>query len=101
LVLSENILKPESIAVVDIRNKDERNRTLSNLSLLMLGGGVMLLTAETINGLYHEGKLTYSKEGLLISGALFASSFILFKTRYKYFKVRGRNKIQIIYLEEK
>src|SRR5690554_6595630 len=30
LVLTENILRPEDIIVVDIRDKDERNRTLRN-----------------------------------------------------------------------
>lgn len=100
LVLSENIIKPENIAAVDVRNKDERNRTLKNLSGLMMAAGALLLTAETINGFYHKGKLTYSKEGLLISGSLFASSFILSKLRYKYFRVKGRNKTQIIHLDE-
>jgi hypothetical protein len=100
LVLTENILKPEEIAVVDVRNVDERNHTLSNLSVLMYAGGGLLLVAETINGLYHEKKFTYSNEGLIISGALIASGFILSKVRYQYFKNKGRNKIQIIYLEE-
>lgn len=100
LVLTENILNPENIAVVDIRNMDERNQTLGNLSALMMAGGTLLLTAETINGLYHEGKLTYSKGGLIISGSLFATGFILSRFKYQYFKNEGRNKIQIIYLDE-
>src|SRR5690606_17356561 len=82
LVLTENILKPEEIAVVDVRNVDERNHTLANLSVLMYAGGGLLLVAETINGLYHEKKLTYSNEGLIISGALIASGFVLSKFRY-------------------
>jgi len=98
LVLTENILKPEEIAVVDVRNKDERNQTVGNLSSLMLGGGVLLLLAETINGLYHDGKISYSNSGLVISGSLLAGGFILSKFKYKFFKNRGRNKIQIIYL---
>lgn len=100
LVLKENILRPEDITAVDIRNKDERNRTIGNLSGLMFAGGALLFTAETINGLYHEGKLTYSKAGLFFGGSLFASGFILSKLKYKYFRQQGRNKIQIIYLEE-
>lgn len=100
LVLTENILRPEDITVVDIRDKDERNRTLGNLSGLMYAGGALLLTAETINGLYHEKKFSYSNEGLIISGSLLASGFILSRIRYKYFKNEGRNKIQIIYLDE-
>lgn len=100
LVLTENIIMPENIAAVDVRNKDERNHTLSNLSGLMMAGGALYLTAETINGLYQEGKFTYSKEGPIIGGSLLASGFILSRFRYKYFKNEGRNKIQIIYLEE-
>src|SRR5690554_8027194 len=46
LVLSENILRPDDIAVVDVRNRDERNKTLSTLSGLMYAGGAMLLLAE-------------------------------------------------------
>jgi len=101
LVLTENILKPEEIAAVDVRNRDERNRTLRNLSTLMYSGAGLLLIAETINGLYHDKKLTYSNEGLIISGSLLASGFILSKIKYRYFKNQGRNKIQIIYLDEK
>lgn len=100
LVLTENILRPEDITMVDIRDKDERNRTLRNLSGLMYAGGALLLTAETINGLYHEEKLSYSDGGLIISGSLFASGFIFSRLGYKYFKNKGRNKIQIIYLDE-
>lgn len=100
LVLSENILKPEKIAAVDIRDKEERNYTLNNLTGLLVGGGALLLLAETINGFYHQGKLTYSTEGLVISGSLLASGFILSKIRYKYFRVKGRKKIRIIPLEE-
>jgi hypothetical protein len=66
----------------------------------MMAGGALLLTAETINGLYHEGKLTYSKSGLIISGSLFATGIILSRFKYQYFKNEGRNKIQIIYLDE-
>jgi len=100
LVLTENIIKPEEIAIVDVRNVDERNRTFGNLSSLMYAGGGLLLVAETINGLYHEKKFTYSNEGLIISGALIASGYIFSKFRYHYFKNKGRNKIQIIYLED-
>lgn len=100
LVLTENILKPEDIVAVDVRDKDERNRTLSNLSLLMYSGAGLLLIAETVNGLYHDKKFSYSDEGLIISGSLLASGFIMSKIKYRYFKNKGRNKIQIIYLDE-
>ena len=100
LVLAENIIRPENIAAVDIENRDERNRTLQNLRWLMFAGAGTLLTAETINGLYHEKKLTYSKGGLIISGSLLATGYILSRTKYRYFKHEKRNKIQIIYLDD-
>lgn len=99
LVLTENILKPEEIAVVDVKEKDERNRTIPTLSGLMYSGGALLLLAETVNGLYHDKKFSYSEEGLIIGGSLLATGFVLSKINYRYFKHRGRNKIQIIYLE--
>lgn len=100
LVLADNILKLEEIAVVDVRSIDERNQTLATLSGLLYGGGALLLVAETVNGLYHEKKLTYSDEGLIIGGSLLASGFILSRFKYQYFKHQGRNKIQIIDLED-
>jgi hypothetical protein len=100
LVLTENILRPEEIAVVDVKDKDERNQTLRNVSVLMYSAAGLLMVAETINSLYHDKRLNYSDEGLIISGSLLATGFILSKIQYRYFKHRGRNKIQIIYLEE-
>ena len=100
LVLKENIIRPEDIVAVDIENRDERNRTLQNLSWLMYAGAGTLMTAETINGLYHEKKLTYSRGGLIISGSLIATGYILSRIKYRYFKHEKRNKIQIIYLDD-
>lgn len=99
LVLNENILQPKDIYQIDVRENDERNHTVGNLSALMISGGALLMTAETINGLYHEGKLTYSQGGLIVSGSLFVSGLILSRFKYQYFKHEGRNKIQIIYLD--
>lgn len=99
LVLNENILYPKDIVRIDVRDRDERNRTIGNLSTLMVAGGALLLTAETINGLYHEGKLTYSDGGLIISGSLFATGFVFSRFKYQYFRHGGRNKIQLIYLD--
>lgn len=101
LVLTENILKPEEIAVVDIKDNDQRNQTLGHLSVLMYSGAGLLMVAETINSLYHDKRLNYSSEGLIISGSLVATGFILSKIKYRHFKNKGRNKIQIIYLDEK
>lgn len=100
LVLAENILRPEEIVTVDVRTKDERNQTLKNLSILMYAGAGLMLVAETINSLYHDKRLGYSDEGLTVAGSLLVSGFTLSKIKYRYFKNRGRNKIQIIYLEE-
>lgn len=100
LVLTENVLRPEEIAVVDVREADERNQTLRNLSTMMYAGAGLMLVAETINSLYHNKSLSYSTEGVVVSGSLLASGFTLAKIRYRYFKNQGRNKIQIIYLEE-
>jgi len=100
LVLTENVLRPEEIAVVDVREADERNQTLGNLSAIMYAGAGLLLVAETINSLYHDKSLGYSREGLIVSSSLLASGFTLSKIRYRYFKNQGRNKIQIVYLEE-
>lgn len=99
LVLRENIIRPENIAVVDVHNIREQNRTIKSFSTIFAAAGVLLLTAETINSLYTEGELSYSKGGLIISGALLAGSFVISRFKKKYFKNEGRNKIQIIYLE--
>ncbi|GGF17920.1 hypothetical protein [Echinicola rosea] len=99
LVLRENILRPENIAVVDVRDNREQNRTIRSFSTIFAAAGGLLLTAETINSLYTEGELSYSKGGLIISGALLAGSFVISRFKKKYFKNEGRNKIQIIYLD--
>ncbi|WP_186756200.1 hypothetical protein [Echinicola salinicaeni] len=99
IVLSENIIRPENIEAVDIRYTDERNRTIRTLSTLTAAAAGLLLTAETINSLYREGNLNYSKGTLIVSGSLLVSSFILSKLKKKVFKNEGRNKIQIIYLD--
>ncbi|UCS95496.1 hypothetical protein KZP23_11015 [Echinicola marina] len=99
IVMSENIIRPDSIEAVDIRYTDERNMTIKTLSTLTAAAAGLLLTAETINSIYQEGKLSYSKGGLIVSGSLLAGSYILSKLKKKVFKNEGRNKIQIIYLD--
>lgn len=100
LILSENIITPGQIVAIDIRDRDERNRTLANLTLLPAAGATLLLLAESINSLYADGGLSYSNSSLIISGALLTTSLVLAPVRYKRFKHRGRNKIQIIPLRE-
>ncbi|WP_194777449.1 hypothetical protein [Pararhodonellum marinum] len=99
LLLNENILRPEDITAIDISNKDERNRTIRNLSTLAFAAGGLVLATETINSLYQEGSLSYSTGGLVISGSLLTTGFVLSKSKYKYFKRSGRRKIEIVYLD--
>ncbi|MDN3688141.1 hypothetical protein [Cyclobacterium jeungdonense] len=100
LVLEENVLQLGQIEAIDIREKDERNRTLGNLSLLPMAAGTMLLLASGINSLYADGKIEYSSGTLITGGALIGAGLILQPLRYKRFRIKGRNKIQIIPLED-
>lgn len=99
LVLEENVLLLDQIESIDIRGKDERNQTLGNLSLLPMAGGALLLLAAGINSLYADGKIAYSSGTLITGGALIGVGLILQPLRYKRFRIKGRNKIQIIPLE--
>ncbi|WP_154853446.1 hypothetical protein [Cyclobacterium xiamenense] len=99
LILEENVLSLEQIEAVDIRNKDERNRTLANVSFLSMAAGGMLLLAGGINSLYSEGRLSYSSETLTTAGGLLGAGLLFQPLRYKRFKLKGRNKIQTILLE--
>ena len=98
--LSENVLSIHQLEAIDIRLKDERNRTLKNLTLLPAAGAGLLLTAETINGLYADGRFSYNNVSLGIAGGLVGASLIMSQVRYKKFRLRGRNKIQVITREE-
>jgi hypothetical protein len=100
IALSENVLSLSQLEAIDIRLKDERNRTLKNLTLLPAAGAVLLLTAETINSLYADGSISYNNVSLGIAGGLAVASIVLSQVRYKKFRVRGRNKIQVITREE-
>lgn len=98
IVLSENVLLPEEITSIYINNKDPRNGTLANLSLLTYGAGTILLSINVINSLYHEGSIRFDSGSLITSGALLAGGFGISKIRYKHFKIHKRNKIQLISL---
>ncbi|KEO74770.1 hypothetical protein EL17_03585 [Anditalea andensis] len=100
IVLAENIIKPEEIEIIDIRAKDERNHTIRNISALAFSAGALVLTAETINSLYMDGSLRYSTGGLILAGSLFGGSAIISLSKYRYFRPGGRNKIQLIQLED-
>jgi hypothetical protein len=98
--LSENVLLPRQIEVVDISEKDERNQTLRNLTLLPLGAGGLLLTAETVNSLYSEGRVSISEPSLVISGGLLLTGLIMSQVRYKRFRHKNQRTIKILSMEE-
>lgn len=98
IVLSENVLQPKDITVVDIRNKDPRNQTIKNMSYLSMGAGVIFLLVNTVNSLYHLGDLSRLEDSWALSTGLIAGGFVISKLRYKEFKHRGGNKIQIVIL---
>lgn len=98
IYLTENILKPEDILEIDIRNKDPRNRTLGNFTGLFLGAGGLLLSVDLINSLYHTGDLSLDAGVAVTSGGLLATGLILSTLRYKTFRQEGRNRIQLMIL---
>jgi hypothetical protein len=98
IVLSENVLQPKDITVVDIRNKDPRNQTIKNLSYLSMGAGVIFLLVNTVNSLYQQGDLSRLEESWALSAGLLAGGYGISKLRYKEFRHKGDNKIQIVIL---
>ena len=96
IYLTENILSPSDILEVDVRNKDPRNRTLNNLTGLFLGAGSLLFAVEGINSLYQTGDLSISSGVATTSGILVGTGLALLPIRYKVFKQKGQNRIQII-----
>lgn len=98
IVLSENVLQPKDITVIDIRNKDPRNQTIKNLSFLSMGAGVVFLLVNTVNSLYQQGDLSRLEESWALSAGLLAGGYVISKLKYKEFKHKGDNKIQIVIL---
>lgn len=96
IYLEENILSPADISEIDVRHKDPRNRTLSNLTALFLGAGGILLTVEAVNSLYQQDALRIDDGVAITSGILIGTGLALLPLRYKTFKNEGRNGIQII-----
>lgn len=96
IYLSENILAPSDILEVDIRYKDKRNSTLKNLNALFLGAGLILISVEMVNSIYQKGELEVSDGVAVTSGILLGTGLALLPLRYKTFKQKDRNKIQII-----
>jgi hypothetical protein len=96
IALNENVLSLNQIEAIDIRNKDERNQTLDNLTFLPIAGGSLLLFAGGINSLAMDGEFNYSNGVLITAAAMIGSGLILKTLRYKKFKVGGRRKLQVI-----
>ncbi|MFN3997281.1 hypothetical protein [Algoriphagus sp.] len=98
IYLTENILSPSDILEVDIRNKDQRNRTLRNLTALFLGAGGILMTVEAVNSLYQQGQLQIDGGVAITSGILIGTGLALMTLRYKTFENTTGYGIQIIIL---
>lgn len=96
IYLSENIISPEDILEINIRNKDPRNRSLRSLNSLFLGAGFILITVETINSFYQKNTFEIDSGVGLTSAILIGTGLALLPVRYKTFKHKGSNKIQII-----
>ena len=96
IYLTENILRPADIEAIDIRNKDPRNRTLKNLTGLFIGAGSLLLSVESVNSIYQEGRFSVDAGVASISGILVATGLALLPVRYKIFRQKRDNRIQIL-----
>jgi hypothetical protein len=100
LLFGENIVAPWQIEVIDVSSKDERNSTLRNLTLLPAAAALLLLTAETVNSLYADGKIEIRQTSLVISGGLLGSAVIMSQVRYRKFRLKGRRKLLVISQED-
>ncbi|WP_439484417.1 hypothetical protein [Cyclobacterium plantarum] len=100
IVLEENLLTLDQIEAIDVRDKDPRNQTLSNMSLLPIAAGGLLLFAGGVNSLYADQTISYEPEILVIAGSLIGGGLLLQPLRYRKFKNKGKNKLQVIALDE-
>ncbi len=96
IYMSENIISPLDIVEVDIRQKDKRNRTLRAMNTLVLGSGIILVSVDMINSLYHDGEISVDKGVGVTSAILLGTGLAMLPLRYKTFKHQGRNHIQIV-----
>jgi hypothetical protein len=99
IYLTENILSPADILEVEIRNKDQRNRTLRNLTALFLGAGGILMTVEAVNSVYQQDQLRIDSGVAITSGILVGIGVALLPLRYKTFKNTSGYGIQIIIMQ--
>ncbi len=96
IYLRENIISPEDILEIDIRRKDKRNGRLTALNSLVLGAGVILISVEVINSLYQTGSVDVDDGVGLTSAILVGTGLAMLPLRYKTFKLKGNNRIQIV-----
>ncbi len=96
IYLTENILRTSDIEAVDIRNKDPRNRTMKNLTGLFIGSGSLLLGVEAVNSIYQQGNFSIDGGVAASSGMLIGTGLALLPLRYKTFRLKGTNRIQIL-----
>lgn len=96
IYMRENIISPMDIEEIDVRRKDKRNGTLRAFNSIILGAGIILVSADMINSLYHEKEISIDKGVGLTSGILLATGLAMLPLRYKTFKHQGRNHIQIV-----
>tara|TARA_R110002049_G_scaffold37868_5_gene118453 strand:- start:6745 stop:7260 length:516 start_codon:yes stop_codon:yes gene_type:complete len=99
IALKENVLSLKQIKAIDIRDKDERNQTLANLTLLPIAGGALLMLAGGINSLAADGGIHYSTGVWTTSVALIGAGILIKSLRYKKFKVGKKKKIMVITVE--
>ncbi len=100
IILTENVLLPKNITAVKIKDKDPRNMTISNLAYLGMGAGALMLVVTTVNGLYQQGDLSEVSNIIGWPIGLFATGFLISKMKYKTFRHKGKNKIQLVILYE-
>ncbi len=96
IYLRENIISPEDILEIDIRKKDRRNGRLTALNSIVLGAGVILISVEVINSLYQTGSVDVDDGVGLTSAILIGTGLAMLPLRYKTFKHKGNNRIQIV-----
>ncbi|MDN3669879.1 hypothetical protein QWY93_11140 [Echinicola jeungdonensis] len=97
IVLEDNILLPDQIEKIDIRDHPQ-NQTFDKLKTIFFGAGLLLLTAETINGIYQDQKLSYDRGVLITGGSLLGAGILFSQLKPKFFKNEGNKQIKIIYL---
>ncbi|MGY6557726.1 MAG: hypothetical protein ACXIT9_00420 [Nitritalea sp.] len=98
--MRENVLTVERIEAVDISKKDSRNQTITNVSTVAIGGGLLFLGAETVNQLNQEGRLSISQGVWISSAAMIAAGIAIRRLRTSTVEIGKAYKMQLILLYE-